>query len=72
MDMADFKYNGVNITAFRLVDRHHPQVLKLVRRWSKGKTSSSRHLTPLENERGFRVNMFLRLLAFQASQLRYL
>jgi len=55
LDVEDFQYSGVNITAFRLVDRQHPDVSKLARRWSKRLTSSTRHVSPLVNERGFRV-----------------
>ena len=33
VDLEDFKYGGTNITAFRLVDPTHPEVVRVVRTW---------------------------------------
>jgi len=58
-DLESFKYSGVNLTAFRLVNLRRPAAAKLLRRWSKRKSSSSSSpdATPLENHRGFRVRL---------------
>ena len=36
VDLEDFKYGGANITAFRLVDPAHPEVVSVVRTWREG------------------------------------
>ena len=36
VDVEDFKYGGTNITAFRLVDPAHPEVMSVVRTWREG------------------------------------
>ena len=36
MDMEDFKYGGTNITSFRLVDPHNPEVQNVVKSWMLG------------------------------------
>ena len=36
VDLEDFKYGGTNITAFRLVDPAHPEVVSVVRTWREG------------------------------------
>ena len=36
IDLEDFKYGGTNITAFRLVDPHNPEVINVVRSWILG------------------------------------
>ena len=30
IDLEDFKYGGTNITAFRLVDPHNPEVIEVI------------------------------------------
>ena len=36
VDLEEFKYGGTNITSFRLVDPHNPEVTKVVKRWTLG------------------------------------
>ena len=36
VDMEDFKYGGTNITSFRLVDPHNPEVQNVVKSWMLG------------------------------------
>ena len=36
MDLEDFKYGGTNITSFRLVDPHNPDVESVVKSWALG------------------------------------
>ena len=36
VELEDFKYGGTNITAFRLVDPAHPEVMSVVRTWREG------------------------------------
>lgn len=36
LDLEDFKHGGTNITAFRLVDPHNPEVKSVVKSWILG------------------------------------
>ena len=36
IDLEDFKYGGTNITAFRLVDPHNPEVINVFKSWYLG------------------------------------
>ena len=36
MDLEDFKYGGTNITAFRIVDPHSPEVQNIEKSWILG------------------------------------
>ena len=51
VDLEDFKYGGTNITSFRLVDPHNPEVKDVVKSWTLGITGSTNRI----NETNFKV-----------------
>lgn len=54
LNLDDFKYGGANITAFRLVNPHHPQVIEVTTDWILDDLQTGK--SPLDNERGVRVS----------------
>ena len=51
VDLEDFKYGGTNITSFRLVDPHNPEVKEVVKSWTLGIGGSKNKI----NETNFKV-----------------
>ena len=51
VDLEDFKYGGTNITSFRLVDPHNPEVKEVVKSWTLGIRGSKNRI----NETNFKV-----------------
>ncbi|KAK2148222.1 hypothetical protein LSH36_509g01058 [Paralvinella palmiformis] len=50
IDLEDFKYNGVNITSFRIIDPTRPEVVEIIRDWQFQKRRLG--YSPLETDRG--------------------
>ena len=53
VDLEDFMYIGVNITAFRLIDPTRPEVMEVVRDWRFQRKTSQTRQSPIESNMGY-------------------
>lgn len=54
LDLEDFQYSGVNITAYQLVNPESPLVIDVLSDWQFDRKLTGR--SPLANELGFSVS----------------